>query len=177
MPSSRRIRGVVLGFVVFAFVSFVAVTAANYVPESGASDQTLPFTIPAPTPTPGVPPECAGISGLSIQDAIYDSGSFSGSSHNDLIFGSAIDDIINGRPGDDCILGLEGNDWLIGGNHYDVLLGGPGDDTLDGGGHNDTCYGGPGADTYISCGVCYANLAEDINPYPPNCATVIEVDD
>lgn len=119
------------------WVSFGALAAANTVEPSSASDTTSAFN-----PEPGIPTECAGITGSG------------------LVIGTAGPDILNGGNGRDCVMGLGGNDILSGGNSNDVVLGGPGDDILFGGNSNDvldggpgfdTCTGGNGADTFVNC--------------------------
>ena len=68
------------------------------------------------------------------------SGSFVGTSGND---------VLNGSGEEDSIRGLAGNDRLNGGAGNDTLDGGTGNDTLDGGVGNDTMLGGAGNDTYV----------------------------
>ncbi len=68
------------------------------------------------------------------------SGSFIGTSGNNVLSGSSEEDILQG---------LGGNDTLNAGAGHDTLLGGAGNDTLNGGTGNDTMHGGAGNDTYV----------------------------
>ncbi|MDP9144436.1 MAG: cadherin domain-containing protein, partial [Actinomycetota bacterium] len=68
------------------------------------------------------------------------SGSFIGTSGNNVLSGSSEEDIIQG---------LGGNDTLNGGAGNDMLDGGVGNDTLNGGTGSDTMLGGAGNDTYV----------------------------
>lgn len=149
MDTRRLLRLALLPGLALLFLTLVALADANNVSESGADDQALAFTVPAPTDTPGdVPPECAG---MTFDNVIYGAGNISGTNHADLIFGSDGDDVIDAGNGDDCLVGLGGNDVLSGGRQGDVLLGGDGDDILDGGQHTDTCYGGAGNNIFANC--------------------------
>jgi hypothetical protein len=98
---------------------------------------------------------------------VTSSGSFNGTSGDDVIVGSDGPDVIDGLSGDDRICGLDGNDILIGGQGDDRVDGGAGDDELTGdvsaggsqlptpdpgvsgdalGGGDDTLFGGDGDD-------------------------------
>jgi hypothetical protein len=84
------------------------------------------------------PPQCAG---MTLTNIVTGSGTFAGTTQNDLILGSPGADTILGNGGlwdtsSDCILGGGGNDniwgdgWLLGGAGTDVCIGGPGTDTF-----------------------------------------------
>jgi hypothetical protein len=168
VASSRTIRVFFIGFAVLVVISLAAVTAANNIPESGASDLALAFTVPAPTTAPGdVPPECASLGGLTVivgtegddvisigtSAIVYGRGgndTISGNQQGDCLLGEGGNDVLYGGNGGDFLLGGDGDDQLYGERGSDVLYSGRGNDTLDGGQGPDTCYGGTG-DTYISC--------------------------
>jgi len=90
------------------------------------------------------PAECAA---LSLTNIVTGSGSFDGTTGNDLILGSAGNDTIQGRQGADCILGGDGDDTLQGSQGGDVLLAGNGADSLNGGQGTDVCDGEGGTDS------------------------------
>lgn len=71
------------------------------------------------------PPACEGI---LLTHIVSGSGTFTGTSGNDLIIGSPNADIIDGLGGDDCILGGGGDDTLLGNDGIDICLGNQGDD-------------------------------------------------
>jgi hypothetical protein len=132
MRKFRRLA--VLGLLAMILISMLtALAAANTVPESRLTDQRFSIGINALKP-----PQCAGI---NVTNVITGSGTFGGTTQNDLIIGSAGADTILGNAGlwdtsDDCILGGGGNDviwgdgWLLGGTGNDVCIGGPGNDTF-----------------------------------------------
>ena len=76
-------------------------------------------------------------------------GSATGSSGNELLYGSDVNDVISGNGGIDWIFGAEGNDTLTGGAGDDFLFGGAGTDVLTGGAGNDYLKGNAGADTFV----------------------------
>ncbi|HYU56427.1 MAG TPA: hypothetical protein VEO00_00060 [Actinomycetota bacterium] len=90
---------------------------------------------------------------------------FTGTSGDDVIFGSDWDDVICGRAGndklfggdgEDVLKGQDGNDQLFGGDDSDSLVGGIGGDRLVAGFGVDLLNGGPGKDTAdysLTCGV------------------------
>jgi Ca2+-binding RTX toxin-like protein len=82
----------------------------------------------------------AVISGSSGDDVIY------GTPGNDVLSGGAGNDVIYGYAGDDLLDGGAGNDRLFGGAGNDTLLGGAGNDQLHGGSGNDDLLGGTGDD-------------------------------
>ncbi len=70
---------------------------------------------------------------------------------NDTVYGGAGDDTISAADEDpqygDRLYGDDGNDQISGANTNDQLFGGVGNDLLYGGGNNDTLQGGDGRDT------------------------------
>jgi len=122
---------------------FLSMAASNAVPRSGVSQHVRPITANDVKPV-----ECAG---LSLTNKLSGSGTFSGTSANNLILGSAGVDTISGLDGNDCILGGGGNDTLNGNGNNDVILGGAGNDALNGGANTDTCHGESGTDTFTNC--------------------------
>ncbi|MBK9311925.1 MAG: hypothetical protein IPN12_14660 [Rhodocyclaceae bacterium] len=68
------------------------------------------------------------------------SGSFTGSSADDIAFGGVANDTFSGGAGNDLLYGEAGND---------LLYGGAGNDILDGGAGNDNIRGELGNDTYL----------------------------
>jgi Ca2+-binding RTX toxin-like protein len=71
-----------------------------------------------------------------------------GTSGNDIIFGSSDYDVLSGQDGDDAIIAGAQDDMIYGGSGKDSLTGGDGFDTLDGGTGNDYMEGGTGDDVY-----------------------------
>ena len=57
-------------------------------------------------------------------------GTFAGTTQNDLMLGGTGIDTIDGRQLNDCILGGAGDDVIDGFNGTDVCIGGPGNDTF-----------------------------------------------
>ncbi|MBS0311985.1 MAG: hypothetical protein JSR88_11680, partial [Proteobacteria bacterium] len=74
----------------------------------------------------------------TVVDAVLDdlnlqvSGSFNGTSGNDVAFGKASIDYLTGNAGDDVLYGQDGADTLNGGAGNDILVGGTGNDILNG---------------------------------------------
>jgi len=103
-----------------------AVTASGAVPTSraGASTSSIGGNDLKPT-------DCAALTLAGA--AVRGSGSFSGTSANELLLGSTGGDGIDGGGGNDC------------------LLGGDGVDTLTGNTGTDVCIGGAGLDVFIGC--------------------------
>ncbi|MCT8295177.1 calcium-binding protein, partial [Xanthomonas translucens pv. translucens] len=98
----------------------------------------------------------AGLEAIAFAGIKTVSGSFTGMSADDLVWGEATKDIIHGGAGDDLLgggaeadtlYGDAGKDTLFGNAGDDVLSGDAGDDTLIGGAGNDTLNGGAGNDT------------------------------
>ncbi len=139
---SRKLVGLaVLGMLALILASVASATAAsNTVPASNVGEQRRTITANDLKPS-----ECSGV---NVTNKIQNSGTFNGTSGNDLMLGSNLADTIDGSGGQDCILGGGNNDTLRGSGGDDVLLGGPGDDYLSGGAGTDVCYGGPGNDTF-----------------------------
>jgi len=81
-------------------------------------------------------------SGISGFENVY------GSEQADSITGDAADNVLVGLGGQDTLSGGEGHDVLWGLAGRDTLLGGAGHDTLYGGADNDSLQGGAGNDTY-----------------------------
>ena len=111
-----------------------ALAAANTVPVTYASDQTIPID-----QNQFIPSQCAG---MTFDNIIVGSGNINGGPGNDLIYGSPGNDNIRGGNGDDCIIGGGGNDTLRGQNGDDVLIGGSGYDIIEGGPGYDICFYG-----------------------------------
>lgn len=105
-----------------ALVASPAWTAGNSIPPSKASLGTVAQTYQVVRPT-----ECNAI---TIANVVIGSGTFSGSSNNDLMLGRTLADTISGGGGADCILGGAGNDSLRGDQGSDICIGGPGTDTF-----------------------------------------------
>jgi Ca2+-binding RTX toxin-like protein len=81
---------------------------------------------------------------------------FTGTSRNDVVFGTDYLDYIRGLAGNDRILAREGrnriegnggNDTIRSGTGADAIFGGPGNDRIDAGSGKDLVVGGPGRDT------------------------------
>jgi len=101
---------------------FSAFAAGISVPPSNVGSESISVAAEDIKPS-----ACAAIYLTTI---VSGSGSFIGTTGNDLIIGSANADMIDGAGGDDCILGGSGNDTIIGNDGNDVCLGGPGTDTF-----------------------------------------------
>ena len=76
----------------------------------------------------------------------YVSGSFTGTSSNNVIVGKDTNDVVNAGLGGDLLLGGIGSDVLHGGDGADVLIGEHGGDGLYGDAGDDTLYGGADED-------------------------------
>ncbi|MBI3173951.1 MAG: hypothetical protein HYZ25_09540 [Chloroflexi bacterium] len=68
--------------------------------------------------------------GILLAHVVSGSGTFTGTSGNDLIIGSPNADFIDGQGGDDCILGGGGDDTLLGNDGTDICLGNQGNDVF-----------------------------------------------
>jgi Ca2+-binding RTX toxin-like protein len=66
---------------------------------------------------------------------------------NDFLAGGNGNDVLDGGGGNDALLGGNGNDMLFGSFGNDALFGGIGEDSMDGGAGNDVLAGGNGADS------------------------------
>ena len=96
--------------------------------------------------------------GVSIMALIYGTGTFGGTSGDDVLHGSGVkdqiygysgNDVIFGYGGDDVIDGGSGNDYIFGGEGLDVIYGGEGNDVLSAKTEgNDQLFGGNGNDLY-----------------------------
>ncbi|CTP88351.1 calcium-binding protein [Xanthomonas graminis] len=89
----------------------------------------------------------AGIEAIAFAGIKTVSGSFTGMSADDLVWGESVNDIIHGGGGNDLIGGGAGSDTLYGDAGNDRLFGGSGDDSLFGGDGSDILFGGAGNDT------------------------------
>lgn len=95
-------------------------------------------------------PDAATVSGSSCNDLLYGSTeaaypeTFNGGAGNDLIFGGPL---FTGSPGNWVPMSKGVGDTLDGGAGNDLLVGAPGNDTLDGGTGNDVLIGGYGLDS------------------------------
>jgi Ca2+-binding RTX toxin-like protein len=120
------LRVLIFGLVALAIISsMTAFAAANVVPASNVTHQTLTVNI-----NDAKPASCAG---WTLTNLVTGAGSITGTEGNDLILGSSGADTIDGLGGDDCILGGGGDDLVTGGSGADV------------------CIGGPGADSFVTC--------------------------
>jgi hypothetical protein len=147
----RPVRcGVVMVLSLAALGAITALAAANAVPATKVGQSDHPVTVQQLAP-----PECASIAAGLTWPPVVGSGSFDGSSGNDLILGSPGVDTIRGRQGSDCIVGGGGDDDLQGNQGNDVLVGGADNDALDGNQGTDICYGGSGTDTAQNCETTY----------------------
>jgi Ca2+-binding RTX toxin-like protein len=110
-----------------------ALTAANTVPVTHAGVDTRSIG-----PNDLKPSPCAGI---TLTRLVTSTGTFSGTSANELILAGAGNDNINGGGGNDCILGGGGNDNFRepAGRNSTVCIGGPGNDSQQ---TPSTCGGG-----------------------------------
>jgi Ca2+-binding RTX toxin-like protein len=70
-----------------------------------------------------------------------------GTTLDDVMFGSQHDDVLNGSGGNDILLGGIGNDRLSGGTGNDDLIGGDGNDSMNGGSESDYLEGDAGNDS------------------------------
>ncbi|QEO28459.1 calcium-binding protein [Xanthomonas translucens pv. undulosa] len=89
----------------------------------------------------------AGLEAIAFAGIKTVSGSFTGMSADDLVWGESVNDIIHGGGGNDLIGGGAGSDTLYGDTGNDRLFGGSGDDSLFGGDGSDILFGGAGNDT------------------------------
>ena len=121
--SSRIAPLFVLVPAVFLGSVIVALTDANTVPGTKASDSSRAATADTMKPTP----DCSGI---TLTTKLGGSGTFNGTSAAELMYGSSGVDTMNAQGGNDCLLGGGGNDSLTGGAGTDVCIGGPGTDTF-----------------------------------------------
>lgn len=108
---------------------------------------------PTPTPAPVIPLECQPYINSPDYDVVYvnSSGSYVGTSSNEVIIGTDGNDNIDGRNGNDIICGGDGNDKLEGGRGNDKIYGGNGKDSIKGNYDRDELYGG-NDDDYIDGG-------------------------
>ncbi|TAG82117.1 MAG: midcut-by-XrtH protein [Burkholderiales bacterium] len=83
----------------------------------------------------------------TVDVSTTESGSYTGSSANENIFGGNGNNTINAAGGNNIVRGGGGNDPLSAGAGSDVLDGGAGSDTLNSGSGTDILIGGPGDDT------------------------------
>jgi len=138
---TRRFLGLLalLGLLLLTAGTLAAFAAANTVPATRADDLSQAVTANALRP--------AACAALNLTAIVVGSGSFDGTTGNDLILGSPGNDTIRGRQGSDCILGGSGNDDIQGNQADDVILAGDGDDALSGDQGTDVCDGEGGTDT------------------------------
>lgn len=130
-PGAReRWLRIALGVAVVAAVVVPAITAANVVPASKASDSSHPVTANQLAPA-----ECAALNLVNVY-----TGGASGGTGNDLVLGTAGADDLKGGPGDDCLVAGDGDDQLNGQAGYDVCLGQGGNDS-----HRPQCEENDGA--------------------------------
>jgi Ca2+-binding RTX toxin-like protein len=82
-----------------------------------------------------------------LYDSPYDA-TFSGTSSNDILYGSTLNDELNALGGDDIVYGYSGADTINAGAGNDYIVGGDGDDTAFGSYGNDTFVYTSGNDVY-----------------------------
>ncbi len=111
---------VLLGLIVASVAS--AFTAANSIAPSNIGFQSVSVNANDLKP--------AACAALNLTNVIHGSGTITGTSGNDLIFGSSGDDVIDGLGGDDCIVGGGGNDIIDGDDGTDICIGGGGNVTF-----------------------------------------------
>lgn len=124
LRARERWLRIALGVAVVAAIVVPAITAANVVPASKASDSSHPVTA-----NQLKPPQCDA---LNLVNVVTNAGN--GSNGNDLVLGTAAGENLNGGQGDDCLVGGDGSDRLNGGGGTDVCLGQGGFDI-----HNFNC--------------------------------------
>ena len=118
-------RFILLGLFALIIVSAVTAFAAGISVSSSNVDKRSIIV----TAEDLKPPACEGI---LLTHIVSGTGTFTGTSGNDLIIGSPNADIIDGQGGDDCILGGGGDDTLLGNDGIDICLGNQGDDIFTG---------------------------------------------
>lgn len=90
--------------------------------------------------------------GTTRNDILYGTGGedrLAGGNGADQLYGQAGHDHLTGDTGTDSLFGGEGHDWLDGGASDDVLIGGEGRDVLIGGRGDDLLTGGAGDDLFV----------------------------
>lgn len=123
MKISTSVKFAFLGLVALILVSAATAFAAGItVSPSNAGQESVPVTAEDLKP--------AACDGITLTQVISGSGTFTGTSENDLLIGSPGSDSIDGLGGDDCILGGGGDDSLTGNEGADICLGGPDIDTF-----------------------------------------------
>lgn len=119
----RHIPWLPTALVIIVVFALPALTQANNVELSKAVDNVIAQGANDLKPT-----ACAG---LTLSSKVTGTGTFAGSSSNDLVVGDGGGVTIDGGDGDDCILGGGGNDNLTGGAGYDICIGNGGVDVYD----------------------------------------------
>lgn len=115
---------ILFGLIVLILISVAAAFAAGlFIEPSNVDLKSIPIT-----GEDLKPPAC---SALYLTNIVRGSGTFTGTSGNDLILGSSGADTIDGLGGDDCILGTGGDDFITGGDATDICIGGSGADNFD----------------------------------------------
>ncbi len=115
-------------FILFGLFTLIIVsTATAFAAGISVSSTNVDRRSIAVTAEDLKPPACEGI---LLEHIVSGSGTFTGTSGNDLIIGSPYTDIIDGQGGDDCILGGGGDDTLLGNDGIDICLGNQGNDTF-----------------------------------------------
>lgn len=94
--------------------------------------------------------------------AVLGASVMTGTSGDDLLYGTAGSDTLSGLGGDDVIYGLAGNDQIFGGDGNDVIYDALGTNTLEGGQGNDVYYIGRGAGTNTIQGLASTTSGSDI---------------
>ena len=91
---------------------------------------------------------------------------FSGSSHQDRVYGGPGEDNLVGHGGNDVLYGDSGRDEVDGGYGVDRVYGGGGNDNLYGGGEDyakDKLWGGDGSDTFFYGQACGKDVIRDFS--------------
>lgn len=94
-------------------------------------------------------PAAITATGTSLDDVMFGSrfdDTLNGAAGNDILLGGLGNDHLSGSTGNDDIVGGDGNDVISGGSDSDYLEGDSGDDNLNGGAGRDFLYGDSGND-------------------------------
>ncbi len=117
---SKRARVALLfGGLALAILPTIALSATNTieVPTTTADVQYLVVT-----PDSMKPDHCNSI---TVDKVMSGSGTYSGTSDNELILAQTPNDIVDGAGGNDCIVIGEGSGIVDGGGGTDICIGGP----------------------------------------------------
>jgi Ca2+-binding RTX toxin-like protein len=95
-------------------------------------------------------PAAITATGTSLDDVMFGSrfaDNLNGAAGDDILLGGLGSDRLSGSSGDDDLIGGDGNDSMGGGNESDYLEGNAGADAMNGGSGRDFLYGGSGNDS------------------------------